>query len=82
MAFILLNAIQKCNYPARPGRQKRSLQENPCVSKQPHIPTLRLTGRAAPSPAHVPADRVFDFDIYNPPGAVAGFPPCPEAAAR
>jgi cytochrome P450 len=30
------------------------------------------TGRAA-TPAHVPADRVFDFDIYNPPGAEQDF---------
>ena len=27
----------------------------------------------APIPAHVPADRVFDFDIYNPPGASEDF---------
>ena len=29
-------------------------------------------GRAA-IPAHVPADRVFDFDVYNPPGAEKDF---------
>ena len=30
------------------------------------------SGRAA-IPAHVPSERVFDFDIYNPPGAEQDF---------
>ena len=28
---------------------------------------------AAPVPAHVPANLVFDFDVYNPPGADEDF---------
>jgi cytochrome P450 len=32
-------------------------------------PHQRTTPEVAPIPAHVPPDRVVDFDIYNPPGA-------------
>ena len=35
--------------------------------------TDNSTPGRAPIPAHVPADRVFDFDIYNPPGASEDF---------
>lgn len=31
------------------------------------------TPARAPVPAHVPLDRVFDFDVYNPPGAEQDF---------
>jgi cytochrome P450 len=31
------------------------------------------TAARAPIPAHVPPDRVFDFDVYNPPGAEHDF---------
>ncbi|HEY2401955.1 MAG TPA: cytochrome P450, partial [Steroidobacteraceae bacterium] len=35
--------------------------------------TDNSTSGPAATPAHVPADRVFDFDIYNPPGAEQDF---------
>ena len=35
--------------------------------------TDNSTRGPAATPAHVPADRVFDFDIYNPPGAEQDF---------
>jgi hypothetical protein len=31
------------------------------------------TPARAPVPAHVPLDRVFEFDVYNPPGAEQDF---------
>jgi cytochrome P450 len=62
-----LNVIQKRNLPAL--RAKNAGRRHRVTAAQTDNST---NGRAA-IPAHVPADLVFDFDIYNPPGAAEDF---------